>query len=71
MMVGMNPPLKVANEVISWNVRGINAPNKQRLVKNLMRDNQPDVFLIHETKLNSLAWGATKHSIWKKDKVVK
>lgn len=38
-------------KIISWNIRGLNSPHKHNLVKNMIRDKNPDIFLIQETKM--------------------
>ena len=36
---------------ISWNIIGLNNPHKQDIIKNMIRDNKPDIVLIQETKM--------------------
>lgn len=36
-----------------WNVRGINGPRKQRYLDQMIAEQQPDVIMFNETKLNS------------------
>lgn len=36
---------------ISWNIKGLNNPHKQDIIKNMIRDNKPDIVLIQETKM--------------------
>ena len=38
-------------KIISWNIRGLNNPHKQDILKNLIRDNRPDILAIQETKM--------------------
>ncbi|XP_059067657.1 uncharacterized protein LOC131858435 [Cryptomeria japonica] len=38
--------------LISWNVRGLNAPNKRRLIKSQLELMKCDLVLLQETKLN-------------------
>ena len=38
-------------KIISWNIRGLNNPHKHDILKNMIRDNRPDIFLIQETKM--------------------
>ncbi|XP_059073249.1 uncharacterized protein LOC131874050 [Cryptomeria japonica] len=38
-------------KIVSWNVRGLNAPNKQRLVKRCLSSFSPKLVLLQETKL--------------------
>lgn len=37
--------------IISWNIRGLNKPHKQDILKNMIRDNRPDIMVIQETKM--------------------
>lgn len=39
--------------LLSWNVRGLNAPNKHHLVKRGMELSKVDIFLVQETKLTN------------------
>ena len=36
---------------ISWNIRGLNNPHKQDIIKNMIRDNKQNIVLIQETKM--------------------
>jgi exonuclease III len=36
--------------IITWNIRGLNNPQKQRILKNKLRKEQPDLCFIQETK---------------------
>ena len=36
---------------ISWNIKGLNNPHKQDIIKNMIRDNKLDIVLIQETKM--------------------
>lgn len=38
--------------MISLNIRGINGPHKQDILRNIVRDHKLDVVLIQETKMN-------------------
>ena len=38
-------------KILSWNIRGLNGSHKQEVVRNMIRDQRPDVFLIQETKM--------------------
>ncbi|KAG6645351.1 hypothetical protein CIPAW_08G116600 [Carya illinoinensis] len=38
-------------KILSWNVRGLNDPNKRLKVKNLLRDWKADIICLQETKL--------------------
>lgn len=39
-------------KIISWNVRGLNAPNKRHLIKSQMDLIKCDIFMLQETKLS-------------------
>ncbi len=38
-------------KILSWNIRGLNGIHKQEVIRNMIRDQRPDVFLIQETKM--------------------
>ena len=38
-------------KIISWNIRGLNNPHKHDILKNMIRDNRPYIFIIQETKM--------------------
>ena len=38
-------------KIISWNIQGLNNPHKQDILKNMIRDNRPDILVIQETKM--------------------
>ena len=38
-------------KIISWNIQGLNNPHKHDILKNMIRDNRPDIFVIQETKM--------------------
>ena len=38
-------------KIVSWNIRGLNNPHKQDMVRNMIRDNKPDIVLLQETKV--------------------
>lgn len=39
-------------KIISWNIRGLNNPHKHDIIRNMIRDSNPDIFLIQETKMS-------------------
>lgn len=47
----------------TWNVRGLNAPNKQRLFKRNLSIMRADVVIIQVTKLKTEEWGCLKRKI--------
>ena len=49
--------------ILSWNVRGINNPQKMSVIKNLLRDWKCDVVCLQETKLSSIDLGVIR-SLW-------
>jgi exonuclease III len=40
--------------LISWNVRGLNNPQKREVVKHLLREWRCDIVCLQETKLDGL-----------------
>ena len=38
-------------KILSWNIRGLNGIHKQEFVRNMIRDQRTDLFLIQETKM--------------------
>ena len=38
-------------KIISWNIQGLNNPHKHDILKNMIRDNRPNIFFIQETKM--------------------
>ncbi len=38
-------------KIISWNIRGINGAHKQDIIRNMIRDQRPNFFVIQETKM--------------------
>ncbi len=38
-------------KIISWNIRGLNGTHKQEIMRNLIRDQRPDILMIQETKM--------------------
>lgn len=37
-------------KIISWNIRGLNSKSRQRFFRNRLKEEQPDILLIQETK---------------------
>lgn len=50
---------------VSWNIRGLNAPSKQRLVVDFKKDLKPGIIMLQETKLDDFRIDRIKNSIWK------
>ena len=40
--------------IMTWNARGLNAPNRKKLLKHNLNSFESDIVLIQETKLNKL-----------------
>lgn len=57
-------------KIITWNVRGLNAPNKQRLFKRNLLIMRAKVVIIQETKLRANDWDCLKRKlgIWSVDR---
>ena len=57
--------------LFTWNVRGLNAPNKQRLLKHCLNSLKSDIILIQETKLSTKEINklSRKLGIWQIDGV--
>lgn len=51
--------------VISWDIRGLNAPSKQRLIFNLRIESKPNILLLQETKIEEQNTVAIVHKVWK------
>ena len=44
-------------KIITWNIRGINGVHKQEILRNVIRDQIPDILLIQETKMKKEVLG--------------
>jgi exonuclease III len=40
--------------IITWNVRGLNNPNKRQVVKNMLREWKGDLVCLQDTKINKM-----------------
>ena len=49
-------------ELISWNLRGLNGTHKQDIVRNIIRDQRPNFWLIQETKMKKKTIGKLSFS---------
>jgi len=50
------PPLPtplVIMKIISWNIRGLNGRSKQKMLRDLILAEKPDIVLLQETKCTS------------------
>jgi len=45
-------PLVIMN-IISWNIRGLNGRSKQKMLRDLILAEKPDIVLLQETKCTS------------------
>ena len=55
--------------ILTWNVRGLNTPNKQRLLKYCNTNTKADIIILQETKLNSEEMNKFKRSFgWREIK---
>lgn len=51
-MLGRGEPSLSIMKIVTWNIRGLNAPNKQRIIKRNLKIINADIILLQETKLN-------------------
>eukprot|EP00253_Pinus_taeda_P014977 PITA_14977 len=51
-------------KLTSWNVRGLNSPGKMRLIKNMIKQEQPQICFLQETKCNSSTLGNILSRAW-------
>ena len=47
-------------KVLNWNARGLNAPKKRRILRDLINDNSIDLIAIQETKKESFTYRILK-----------
>jgi exonuclease III len=57
-------------KVITWNIRGLNNPRKQRILRNRLKQEQPDLYFIQETKCNTDRMETISQQQWRKYKMV-
>ena len=50
-------------KILSWNVRGVNDPEKRRVIKSFLRSNRADLVCLQETKVQQMNNVMTR-SIW-------
>ena len=41
-------------KILSWNVRGANAPDKRKVIKNFLRSYRADLVCLQETKVQKM-----------------
>eukprot|EP00253_Pinus_taeda_P024854 PITA_24854 len=51
-------------KLTSWNLRGLNSPGKLRMIKNMIKQEQPQIFFLQETKCNSDTLGNILSRAW-------
>ena len=49
-----NSKVKMKIKIISWNVRGVNDPEKRRVIKSFLRNNRADLVCLQETKVQQM-----------------
>jgi exonuclease III len=57
-------------KVITWNIRGLNNPRKQRILRNKLKQEQPDLCFIQEMKCTTDRIEAISKQHWRKYKMV-
>jgi len=57
-------------KVITWNIRGLNNPRKQRILRNKLKQEQLDLCFIQETKCTTDRMEAINKQQWRKYKMV-
>ena len=53
-------------KVLSWNCRGLGSKHKEEVMKDMFRLSQPDIVLIHETKMEKEAFLQVSEKLWNK-----
>lgn len=53
-------------KILSWNIRGVNAPSKQRMVRELRIRVELDLILLQETKLEQLRENEVLNKVWRR-----
>jgi exonuclease III len=57
-------------KVITWNIRGLNSPRKQRILRSRLKQEQPVLCFIQETKCNTERMETISQQQWCKYKMV-
>jgi hypothetical protein len=58
-------PLLLMMKVISWNIRGLNERSKQRILRDYIKEETPDILMLQETKCVGLEAKSIMQRIWK------
>jgi exonuclease III len=64
------PPPSIIMKIISWNIRGLNGRSKQKLLRDLIIEEAPDVVMLQETKCTSEDINRLLPYYWKQGGVV-
>jgi len=51
-------------KLVSWNLRGLNSPGKLRMLKNMIKMENPQICLLQETKCNGTTLGSILTKAW-------
>ena len=51
-------------KLISWNIRGLNGPRKTRLLKNMIKQENPQVIFLQETKCDTIVLDKLSNKFW-------
>ena len=51
-------------KLLSWNIRGLNSPGKQKILKNMIQKEKPNILFLQETKCNSEILGTILSKAW-------
>eukprot|EP00253_Pinus_taeda_P031004 PITA_31004 len=51
-------------KLTSWNLRGLNSPGKRRMIKNMLKQEKPQICFLQETKCNSNTLGNILSRAW-------
>ena len=57
-------------KVINWNIRGLNSPRKQRILRDKLKQEQPDLYFIQEMKCTTDRMEEINKQHWRKYKMV-
>jgi len=57
-------------KVITWNIKGLNSPRKQRILRNKLKQEQPDLCFIQKMKCTTDRMEAISKQRWRKYKMV-